>query len=300
MDQRIQRNQCIYAMTATNEPVLKVKPGSKVVFETCDCFENQIVSENQSIDSLNWDHINPATGPLWIEGAEPGDLLKVEIQQITVHDYGVMAAIPGGGLLGDQVTHSEIRIIPVEGNELIFSETIRLPLQPMIGVIGVAPAEGAIPCGTPGSHGGNMDNTRIAEGVTLYLPVFTEGALLAMGDLHACMGDGEIMVTGVEIAGTVQVKVDLIKGHNLKNPFLEDAIHFYTIASHEDLMTAVKIATVEMHDFIQSALGLTFNEAGMLLSAVGDVQICQVVDPLLTVRFAFPKRYLNGKGFDPS
>jgi amidase len=200
-----------------------------------------------------------------------------------------MAAIPGAGLLGENVDRSQVKVVPIQDGRAVFSNNITLPVEPMIGVIGVAPSKEAVPCGTPGSHGGNMDNARIGAGATLYLPVFAEGALLAMGDLHACMGDGEIMVTGVEAAGSVDVKVEVIRGMKIDNPILEDKNCIYTIASDTDLMKAVKTATAEMHNIVMRKLGLSYNEAGMLMSAVGNVQICQVVDPSLTVRFAMPK-----------
>jgi amidase len=292
MEYIITREQCVYSMSSKNSPVLKVPAGSIVTFDTCDCFENQIKSESDSIEQLNWEHINPASGPLYVESAEPGDVLKVEILSIKVAEYGVMAAIPDGGLLGSSIKKSEIKIIPVQDGKAVFNDKIKIPVEPMIGVIGVAPEIGEMPCGSPGSHGGNMDNTRIKEGSTLYLPVYVEGGLLSMGDLHACMGDGEIMVTGVEIPGNVKVKVDVIKDSKLNNPILEDSEYIYTIASHEDLMTAVRTSTEGMHTYIMDKLAMSYNEAGMLLSAAGNVQICQVVDPKLTVRFAFPKKYL--------
>ncbi len=297
MEYLIKNDQCIYNMNSDNEPVLKVPSGSQVIFETSDCFQGQIRDEKQSIDALDWERINPATGPLYIEGAEPGDVLKVEILEIEVNKHGIMAAIPDAGLLGEQVEHSLIKIIPVKDGQIIFNEQIHLPLNPMIGVIGVAPREGSIPCGTPDHHGGNMDNSRIKQGSTLYLPVMVPGALLAMGDLHALMGDGEIMVTGVEIGGKVRVLVEVIGAAvwgriSLTNPLLEDSDYLYTIASDADLLSAIKVATADMQKIIIERRGLSFNEAGMLLSAVGDVQICQVVDPKLTVRLAFPKKYL--------
>lgn len=267
-------------------------PGSIVTFETFDCFQNQITREDQSIEELNWEKINPATGPLYVTGAEPGDTLRVEILKIDVADFGVMAAIPGAGILGDRVQSSQIKIVPIRDNQAIFNQQIELPINPMIGVIGVAPAGEGIASGIPDSHGGNMDNSRICQGATVYLPVQVPGALLAMGDLHAVMGDGEIMVSGVEIAGSVQVRVGLLKSQHLNNPLLEDSQYIYCIASDEDLLTAIKVATADLHAQIMDRLNLSFNEAGMLLSAAGDLQICQVVDPKLTVRFAFPKNLL--------
>ena len=290
---KIHNTQVIYAMDAAHPPVLRVNSGSAVVFETCDCFQNQITSETQSVDSVNWEQINPATGPLFVEGAVPGDVLKVEILNITIADQGVMAAIPGAGLLGDQVTASQIKVMPIEEDMARFNEKLALPVTPTIGVIGVAPESGAIPCGAPGPHGGNMDNKKTQAGTVLYLPVWVEGALLSMGDLHALIGDGEIMVTGLEIAGAVTVRVSVLKDRKQQNPMLENDTHLYTVASDEDLLKAVRAATHDMHQWVMAETGLSFNEAGMLLSAAGNAEICQVVDPLLTIRFGMAKEVLE-------
>ena len=285
----IKNNNLIYGMSSKNQPVLEVESGSTIVFETCDCFENQICSQDQPIEKLDWDRINPATGPLYIKGAELGDTLKIEILKIDMNDYGVMAAIPGSGVFGDSISKSKIKILPIENGRAIFNDSIYIPCKPMIGVIGVAPKEEPIPNGEPGSHGGNMDNNKIAEGSTLYLPVFHTGALLSIGDLHAAMGDGEIMVTGIEIAGRVTVKVDLLKEHEIRNPILEYNDKVYTIASHEDLYQAVKISAEDMLYRVMRKLKIDVNEAGMLLSAIGNTEICQVVDPKMTARFSMPK-----------
>jgi len=273
--------------------VMTVPSGSEVIFETCDCFQNQISSESQSVDSLDWERINPATGPLYVEGASPGDVLKVEILDITIAEQGVMAAIPGAGLLGDQVTASQIKVMAIEKGMAQFNDKIALPVTPTIGVIGVAPKSGAIPCGAPGPHGGNMDNKKTKAGSILYLPVWVEGALLSMGDLHALIGDGEIMVSGLEVAGVVTVRVSVLKDRKQVNPMLENDTHLYTVASDEDLLKAVKAATEDMHQWVMAETGLPFNEAGMLLSAAGNAEICQVVDPLPTARFGLSKDILK-------
>ena len=290
---KIQNSQVIYAMDAANPPVMSISSGNEVTFETCDCFQNQIKSENQSVDSLDWERINPATGPLYVEGASPGDVLKVEILDITIADQGVMAAIPGAGLLGDGVTASQIKMMPIEKGMARFNDKLSLPVTPTIGVIGVAPASGAIPCGAPGPHGGNMDNKKTRAGSVLYLPIWVEGALLAMGDLHGLIGDGEIMVSGLEVAGAVTVRISVLKDRKQQNPMLEDDTHLYTVASDEDLLKAVKAATEDMHQWVMAETGLSFNEAGMLLSAAGNAEICQVVDPLLTARFGLSKDILQ-------
>ena len=278
----------VFALGNQKEDAMKVNVNEEVIFHTRDCFNNQITSEAYVLDYLDWDHINPATGPIYIEEAKVGDVLKVQIVDIELEDMGTMCTLPENGVLGNDVTVSQIKKLKVEDGYCYFNE-LKLPINPMIGVIGVAPKGESIPCGTPGAHGGNMDNTRITKGATLYLPIFHDGAYFACGDVHACMGDGEIMVSGVEIGAKVTLKFDVIKGVSIDEPRLEDENYIYTISSNEDLEKAIYNATKTMTGIIQKHLGYSFNEAGMLLSATGHVQICQVVDPERTVSMRVPK-----------
>ena len=282
------KDMCVFALGDNKENAVKVQQGEILEFHTRDCFNNQIDSEDYVMDVLDWDHINPATGPVYVEGAEKGDVLKVEILDIVLDDMGTMCCLPENGVLGADITENQIKKVPVKEGKAIFNQ-FSLPLNPMIGVIGVAPENESVPCGTPGRHGGNMDNTKIAKGATLYLPVFHDGAYFGCGDVHACMGDGEIMVSGVEIGAVVKVRLTVIKGVSIDNPRLEDAENIYTIASHEDLEKAIYTATKDMCGVLQKHLDYTLNEAGMLMSAVGNLQFCQVVDPERTVRMAVPK-----------
>ena len=282
------KDMCVFALGDSKENAVKVQQGEILEFHTRDCFNNQIDSEDYVMDVLDWDHINPATGPVYVEGAEKGDVLKVEILDIKLDDMGTMCCLPENGVLGADITENQIKKVPVKDGKAIFNQ-FSLPLNPMIGVIGVAPENESVPCGTPGRHGGNMDNTKIAKGATLYLPVFHDGAYFGCGDVHACMGDGEIMVSGVEIGAAVSVRLTVLKGVSIDNPRLEDAENIYTIASHEDLEKAIYTATKDMCGILQKNLGYTLNEAGMLMSAAGNLQFCQVVDPERTVRMAIPK-----------
>lgn len=163
----------------------------------------------------------------------------------------------------------------------------------MIGVIGVAPEGEGVNCGTPGAHGGNMDNKMVAEGATLYFPVFTEGALFGLGDLHAAMGDGEVSVSGVEVPGEVTVTLEVIKGEALAHPMLENDEVFTQIVSAETLDEAAKLAASEMIERVTKKSGLPLSEVTMLMSAVGQSEICQIVDPLMTARFVVPKWLLK-------
>lgn len=232
-----------------------------------------------------------ATGPLYIEGAEPGDTLAVSIDDITVANQGVMAAIPGSGALGHFIKSMETKIVPIKDDYAIFNKDIKIPISPMIGVIGTAPLEEDISCGTPGRHGGNMDTRLIGKGSILYLPVFAEGALLSMGDLHAVMGDGEVSVCGVEIPGEVTVTIKLIKAQKEEWPVLETPTHWYTIASGKDINEASELALDAMLSFL-IRLPLSINDKVSLLSIAGSLEICQVVDPLKTVRMGISKESL--------
>ncbi len=288
------KDQCVFAMSGDYEPAAYAKSGDRLTFVTRDCFNNQFQDEHVTLDALDWEAINPATGPVYIEGAMPGDVLKVQIEKIDLADWGAMCAIPGDGVLGSLVGKGQLKRIPVKEGMAYFNDEIVIPCNPMIGVIGVAPAEGKIACGEPGSHGGNMDNTKICEGATLYLPVFREGALFAMGDVHACMGDGEIMVSGLEIPAQVSVTVEVMKGVTIENPMLENKEYCYTIASHEDVEQAILTAVKAMAEIVMKKKGLSLEEAGMLISAVGNLQFCQVVDPKRTVRMEMKKTVLDG------
>lgn len=209
----------VYNFSAKNIAVKKVKPGETVRFKTLDCFSNEICSEDQLVTSLDFSRVNPATGPVFIEGASVGDVLVVDLLEIDIADKGYIATLPETGPLTKQ---SELRTkeIPVVDGHIVFND-VRLPIEPMVGVIGVAPKGDPVICGFPGAHGGNMDCNKIIKGSRLFFPVNVDGALFQLGDLHARMGDGEIAGSGVEIPGVVDVKLDVIKDLKLEWPILE-------------------------------------------------------------------------------
>ena len=289
---KIIENKMVFAFDGKNKSVAEVEDGETLIFRTHDCFDNQLSEEGSSIGSLNWDCINPATGPVYVKNALPGDVLKVEILEIKLGKQGVMCALPDNGVLGSLVKEESVKRLKVENGKVHFNEKIVFDINPMIGVIGVAPEKGSINCGTPGNHGGNMDNKRISEGATLYFPVFHKGAIFSLGDVHAAMGDGEVMVSGVEIAADVKVRLSVIKGLSIETPMLENDDSCGVIYSHEEIEKAVFHAVRIMNEIVQKKLELSLNEAGMLLSAVGDLKFCQVVDPKRTVMMCVPKSIL--------
>ena len=282
--QIIKRETAVYAMDKENAPVARVKSGETLVFETADCFGGQIQKPTDRMGALDWSRINPATGPVFVEGAAPGDTLKVEILNIDLAAQAATVEAPGEGVTGLAAKEETTKILPIEGGCAVFNDRLSLPICPMIGVIGTAPAGEAVATGTPSFHGGNMDCKRIGAGATLYLPVNVEGALLAMGDLHAVMGDGEVCVCGAEIAGEVTVRVSVVKGQPLPLPFLADEKHAMAIYSAEGLGAAAEGATLRMREFLIGYAGMAAHEAGMLLSLAGDLRICQAVDPNKTCR----------------
>ena len=284
----ISTNTRIYAMHRENAPAAVAKSGETVCFETLDCYGGQIVREGQSLAGMDWSNINPATGPLYVEGARAGDVLKVEILKIEVAPQGVMLDGPNSGVTGRAVDSRSIKIFPVADGNICFNEKLTFPAKPMIGVIGTAPAGEAVPTDTPAAHGGNMDCATIREGAVLYLPVHVDGALLAMGDLHASMGDGEVAICGVEIGGRVTVRVTAMENCGLPTPFLISGGKAAAIYSGETLDDACVGATMAMHRFLTEGLGMNAHEAGMMLSVAGDLRICQIVDPAKTCRMEIP------------
>ncbi|MEK4090636.1 acetamidase/formamidase family protein [Viridibacillus sp. FSL H8-0110] len=282
----------IYAFDKNHEPIKMISSGTTIRIETFDCFQNQVTSEADKIEQLAWDQTNPATGPIYIEEAMPGDILKVKIDKIEIGSQGVMMTLPNEGTLGHRLTESTIKILPIKDDH-VFLNDIKLPINKMIGVIGVAPKEEAINCGTPGPHGGNMDNKMITEGAILYLPVFVEDALFGLGDFHAAMGDGEIGVTGVEVEGAATVTLEVLKGETIEQPLLENEEVFTQIASAKTLDEASRLATELMANRIVQKTGRSLAEVTMLLSAAGQIEICQIVDPLMTVRFVLSKSILT-------
>lgn len=296
MSDVLSKETFFYAFSKDNQVAKKVPSGSTVVIETYDCFQNQIQSKDTPFNTVDWNQVNPATGTIYVEDAQPGDILKVKIDNIELANQGLLATGPGLGVMGHRIDKFNVKMIPIVDGKAVFNDRIHLPLNPMIGVIGVAPEAAPVNNGTPGAHGGNMDTTLITTGATLYFPVFQEGALFGLGDLHAAMGDGEIGVSGVEIPGKVTVTLDVIKGKSIPYPFVENEEGVAVIVSKETLDEAAKAAVEIFADTLLPHTDLTLAELTMLFSAAGQVQVSQIVDPLMTARFFVPKAILDAYG----
>ncbi len=279
-------------MSPHNDPIAIAKSGDTVCFETRDCYDDRLHGDG-SVTEPEKALENPATGPLYIEGAAPGDVLKVHIDQITINPTGLMRASITGGAFNDLVEYRKVRQFDTSGDMIQFNDKLRFPIDTMIGVIGTAPAEDTVMTHTPGSHGGNMDCNKIVAGSTLYLPVNVPGALLSMGDLHALMGDGEVMICGLETGGKVTVTVEVVKGFPMPTPALSCRGRFYSIQSANTLDQASRKASRAMLKFLQQVTDMDVYDCAMLLSLKGDLSVCQIVDPQLTVRMGIDQAILD-------
>jgi amidase len=289
---RLTRNQIIYSLSKDHPPVLTIDPGETVFLETYDARTGTIRSNSDLLDHRHPLGMNPATGPIFIRGAEPGDSLTVDILRIDLNDWGFLAVKKGVGLLAHRAERYATKIIPVRDGIASFSDRIRIPVRPMIGVIGTAPAGEAVSTGDPGPHGGNMDNNEIKVGARVHLPVFVPGALLGIGDVHASMGDGEVSMVGFEICAEVTVRVDLLKEETITRPWIETADgRWVTTGDDPDPAVAMRIAVEEMVNLLQKRPSLSFEETYMLVTACGDLAICQACEPgdfAVTTRMSIP------------
>jgi acetamidase/formamidase len=293
---------------AAAPPVLRIHSGDTVKFETMitnspSGLEKAGVPPDQvqpSLRDIDKDVTNKGpgghilNGPVYVEGAEPGDTLEVRIQKIDLAiPYAYNAFAPTRGFLTEDFPYRRIKIIPLDRQRMVarFAPGIEIPLHPFFGSMGVAPPPdyGRIDSAPPGLHAGNMDNKELVAGSTLYLPVWTPGALFEIGDGHAGQGNGEVDITALETSldGTLQFIVH--KGTHQKYPRAETPTHYISMGFHRELDQATRIAVRQMIDFLVSEKHLSRDDAYMLASVAADVDITQLVDGSVGVHVMLPK-----------
>jgi amidase len=277
---KISKDQHVWAYEAEMKPVVTVDSGTVIEIETWDCFTGQVQSENDTIANLDIHRVNSATGPIAVRGAEPGDSLSVKLIDIRPEEQGAAMCIPEWGQLIHKVQSPVTRIFKVKDGIVHMNENVSWPQRPMFGVIGVAPASGSIPTFEANRHGGNLDNNMNGIGATVHLPVFQPGGQLAIGDMHASMGDGEISGTGVEIGGTGIIKVDLIKGNAAGWPVTELKDSWVTHGTASNIQDALKHACDEAAKLLVDEWGFTIEDAFIFLSVAGDLGIAQNCHPM--------------------
>lgn len=236
------------------------------------------------------------TGPVAIEGSQPGDVLEVEILSIRLRSsYAWMMFQPAAGLLPEEFPYLKEKLVRLDAQNNLaeFGPGIRVPIRPFFGNLGVAPPIGRISSGPPAYNGGNMDNKWLVAGSKVYFPVQVSGALFAVGDGHAAQGDGEVCVTALETNLTGEFRFTVRKNQRLLWPRAETPTHFITMGLHENLDAAARLATKEMIDYLTTDRGMSRDEAYMLTSVAVDLHVTQVVDGVKGVHAMLPKTVLG-------
>ncbi|MFQ5675880.1 MAG: acetamidase/formamidase family protein [bacterium] len=280
--------------------VVTVHSGAVIQVETKEATDGQLTIKSTSADvpNVNFDPIHPLTGPVYVEEAEPGDVLAVTLHRIEIGDWGWAGVFPGFGFLADEFTEPYLKTfsIPKGAREVKFSETVRVPLKPFPGVMGVAPdTDEMLSTIPPRANGGNMDNPFLSEGTTVYFPVFVKGALFSIGDTHAAQGLGEVCGTAVEAPMKIVYEVNVLKNERkILEPQYETDDFYAVTAYATTLDEAAKKATRFMIDYLVNEHGLSKNEAYVLCSLAGKLQIAEVVDvPHVLVAMHISKKVLG-------
>jgi amidase len=287
-------------------PVLTIAPGETIAFACADASDGQITAASTvgDVARMDFGRINPVTGPVHIDGAEPGDAVKVTFGDFDPSGFGWTANIPGFGLLADQFLEPALHLWTYDTGLTVpaaFSTFARVPLKPFTGTIGLALAEPGLHSIVPPRRvGGNLDVRDLAAGAELYLPVEAAGALISVGDTHAAQGDGEVCGTAIESPMSVVLTLDLIKGAGLAGPrfttpgpvtrHLDARGYEVTLGVGPDLMTGAREAVARMIDLIAPRHGMSASDAYMLCSVCGDLRISEIVDaPNWVVAFYLPR-----------
>jgi amidase len=278
----VPRSSKVFSYSADHAPAVKVAPGQQCVVETSSAFGEFPLQPGDTLEGLVRELCDPLTGPIYVEGAEPGDALLVTIEHIKVVGEGLQGILPGGGVL-DWPT-LPMMFHPVESSEVVFPAGLRLQLAPMAGCIGVAPEHGPVESVLPGDHGGNMDTRYVCAGSTIELPVFHPGGLLFLGDCHQLQGDGELCGVAPETDAVVTLRCAVRRGRSIPRPRIRTAERLYFIASAETVELAAKVATGDLVDALVAEKGLEADVAYFLVTVKADLEICQIVNDLRTVR----------------
>ena len=290
----VHRDQWHLAWDHSLPPIARIASGETVSFDLLEASNGQIVPEStvEAIRTLDFSRVDQVNGPIYVEGADPGDTLEVEFLDLQPADWGWTAIIPGFGLLADEFPEPALKIWHLEGGAEGYAEFapgIRIPLAPFCGEIGLAPgAAGALSTIPPYRHGGNMDTKHLTKGAKLYLPIEVPGALFSTGDGHAAQGDGEVCGTAIETPMRSTVRLTVHKDMPIAEPqFLtagplaqrtNTAAYYGTDGIGPDLMEATRQAVRHMIAYLQRTHGLSREDAYMLCSVVVDLKLCEVVD----------------------
>ncbi|MEM2106399.1 MAG: acetamidase/formamidase family protein [Candidatus Bathyarchaeia archaeon] len=292
-----------YTLSPHAEPTMTVTPGETVIVETLDNVGNRVDSEMDK-DKIR-PPLNPLSGPIYIEGAERGDALEIIIENIKpTRDFGwtgqtsewgfIEMGSPIWNIFKDTIP-TEIKICRIQGDKVTFplknGNTIDLPLRPIVGTIGTAP-EAEVQSTTPGPYGGNMDCQEVRPKNRLYLPVYVEGGLLYLGDIHALQGHGELGGAPIEIPSETTLTINLVKEKTIGWPRIVSEDHLVTVGSSKPTEAAIKTALAEMVGWLMSDYSMDIWDANLLLTATAEIECSQITNPLYTAALKMPKSFL--------
>jgi acetamidase/formamidase len=304
MSKRVSKaNNIKYALSGNDSFIASVDPGETFVVECAINVNDGTIrhlGQQLTESDVTLPYVNGATGPIEVRGSKPGDMLKVEILNIELDKLGFTALWPGIGMFPDWVRRKEFgiqtRVVEVKDGRVHWNEHLKLPVRPMIGVIGVAPVHGAVLTLDNGPHGGNLDVQEITAGNTVMFRVNKDGTHLFMGDCHAMQGDGECNGMGaIEIATVLTVKVSLVKAPpRLNHPRIETATHICTLGCARPLEDAMRIAFEEMVYWMEDEWKIPAPEGYMLLGQIAEARCTQVVNPKYTYICKVNKSLLAG------
>jgi len=293
-----------YTIGPYSEPVLRVKPGDRVSVETLDAFGGKVKNEKTKPSQvLEFPNVNPLNGPIFVEGAEKGDALKIQIKSIKPRGpqpRGTTCLIPFfGGLSGTQKSPTLQEPLPeivhkvnITEREISWSDRIRFPYDPFIGTIGTSPELDSINSLTPDSHGGNMDLPDVRPGNIIYLPVRVPGARLFLGDCHATQGDGELCGVAIEFPTETIITIDLVKGWTIQWPRIENKDFIMSVGSGRPMEEAAKIAFADLLLWMKEGFGFDRYDAYFVLTQIARVRLGNMVDPNYTLAASIGKQYL--------
>jgi amidase len=304
MSKRVSKaNNIKYALSGNDSYIASVDPGETFVVECAINVNDGTIrhlGQQLTESDVTLPYVNGATGPIEVRGSKPGDMLKVEILNIELDKLGFTALWPGIGMFPDWVRRKEFgiqtRVVEAKDGRVHWNEHLKLPVRPMIGVIGVAPVHGAVLTLDNGPHGGNLDVQEITAGNTVMFRVNKDGTHLFMGDCHAIQGDGECNGMGaIEIATVLTVKVSLEKAPpRLNHPRIETATHICTLGCARPLEDAMRIAFEEMVYWMEEEWRIPAPEGYMLLGQIAEARCTQVVNPKYTYICKVNKGVLAG------
>jgi len=287
---RVTRDQLCTSLSKDNPPALRVQPGEIFVMETNDRFAtNEGPDSSQEAMRI----LQTRTGPAYIEGAKPGDTLKVEVLDVTPATDAYIAATPGRGPLGEYIPQFRKTKVNIGRDGVVFNDRVIMPLRPMISSMAVAPKGGELPSNAKGEFGGGMGNTHISSGATVYLPVFHEGALLTIGDCHAAMGDGEAGASAVECGVDATLRISIEKNFQVTRPVVATGDHVVTWGEGQTMELATKTAIKAMADLLVDSLGIDHTDAAMLIASAADVHTCLAGNPPYAMKVLMPRSVLS-------